>query len=115
MFHSLGRILGVVVFIQVRWVSSGVPLASYGSFGFVWFVRACPGCCPVHSGSLGRTLGVVGFIRVRLGSFRSAQGVVGFIRVHSGMSWVSSGSFWFVGFVLKRPDGRRYDWGSLGS
>ena len=36
-------------------------------------------------------------------------------RVHSDASWGSSGLFGCVGFVRKRPWGRRYNWHSLGS
>ena len=64
---------------------------SSGSFGFVWFVRARPTDCQVHSGSLGsfrRTLGVFGFVW-----FIWAR--AGGRRVH----WGSSCSFMFVWFI----------------
>ena len=96
-----------------------------------------PGCCSVHSGSLGSPgydLGVVGFILGRwvhwcapcwsTGSF----GVVGFtwVRpgcrrvhsgrcVHAGRAWKLSGSFGVVGFTLVRPGGRSVHSGSFGS
>ena len=44
--------LGVVGFIQGRWVYSGAPWGSSGSFGVVGFAWVHPGGRQVHSGSL---------------------------------------------------------------
>ena len=81
---------GVVLIIRVlracpggRWVHSGSPWGSSGSFEFVRFVRARLGSCRVHLdswGSFKRDMRVVGFIQVHSDSFR-------FIQVH----WVRLG------------------------
>ena len=65
-FGSFGRTLGVVGLIRVRIVHSGVPWGSLGSFGFVWFIRAHPGCDRVHLRSFG-SFGFVWFIRACTG------------------------------------------------
>ena len=59
----------VVGFIRGRWVYSGAPWGSSGSFGIVGFIRVFPGGRCVHSRSLG--------------SFRCALAVPGGHRVHS--------------------------------
>ena len=59
--------MGVVGVILVRWIYSGAPCGSSGSFGFVGYIRPRPGGRRIHSGSLGsfvRALGVVGFILI---------------------------------------------------
>ena len=102
---SLGRALCVVVFIRVRWVHSGRPCASSGSFGLVGFILVRPSRgrdCLVSSGSFGRALGDVVFI--------------GFIRAHRGVHSGSLGLFgsalaivvfiWLVGFIRARCGGR---------
>ena len=88
-----------------------------------------PGCCCVHSGSLGLfgcTHAVVGFIRGNLIHLREDWGpcvysgtlgpfgwtlvVVGSIWCRSvllGAPWGSFGSFGVVGFIGVRPRGRR--------
>ena len=75
-----------------------------GSCGFVQLTRIRPGgsCVhPVSLGSLGFTLGVVGFIRGRC--------------IHSGSPIVSLGSSGVVGFTRIRPRGRWIYPASLGS
>ena len=98
---SFGRALGVVGFIRVQWVNSGVPwgrlldFGSLGSFGppldvvgsfrstlrVIVFLRAWPGCCQVHFGSLDSFGQVVELIRMRPGCRR----------IHSCVPWCSSG------------------------
>ena len=76
----------------VRLVLSGGHWGSLGSFGFIWFIRARPRCCWVYSGSfgsIGHSMGVVGFIQDRL--------------VDSGTLWVSLGLFVFVWFFPAHP------------
>ena len=46
---SFGCALGVVGFIHVRWVNSGAPWRSSGSFGFDGLIRARPGGRKLHS------------------------------------------------------------------
>ena len=64
---SFGRALGLVGFISVRWVHTGAPWVSAGSFGFVGIIWALPWGRRVHSGSLGSywgsALGSLGFVR----------------------------------------------------
>ena len=112
----IGFTLGVVGFIRFRWVYSGGSWLSSGSFVFVAFVKARPGCRLLRlvrfSGAPSPgSCGFVGFIlarpgcrllrwvrsfapwgcRVHSGSlslFRRVLAVVGFIRVH----WVYSGA-----------------------
>ena len=77
--------MGVVVFIRVRWVHSGAPWWSSGSFGFDELIRARPVASVVHAdapwgrwvdssapwvhlgwlGSFGCAVGVAGFIQAR--------------------------------------------------
>ena len=67
---------------------------------------------------------VVGFILVRcvhlgapwgsLGSLGRTIAVVVFIRVRSGACWGWTGSFAFVGFIVERHVGRPVHSGSLG-
>ena len=75
--------LEVVGFIPVRLV---VPWVSTGSFTFI--------CVRSH-------LGFLGFIRLPLVLFVSAQGVVWFIRVRNGSRWVHSCSFGSFGRAVK--------------
>ena len=56
--------MGVVGVILVRWIYSGAPCGSSGSFGFVAYIRPRPGGRRIHSGSFVRALGVVGFILI---------------------------------------------------
>ena len=85
-------VIGFIGYILVRCVHSCAPMGSLGSSGVAGFTLVHSRCHPGWLGSLGCTLGVVGFIRVRtrvcplgrwvhsgtLGSLGSALGVVGF-------------------------------------
>ena len=95
----------VVGFIRGRWINSGAPCESLGSFGNVWFIWVLPGGHWVHFGTLDSfgcalsLFGVVGFIRVCLRH----------CRVHSGVRFrllvctlVVVG---FVGFIWVRSEG----------
>ena len=85
--NSFGCTLGVIGFIRGRWVHSGVPWGSSGSFRIVRFIRVHPAVFRVYSGRY----------------------------VHSGAPWGSSGSFGVVRFIRVRPGGLRFQSGSLGS
>ena len=99
---------GVVGFIRVGLVQSGVLLLCSGSFGLLWIhsgaplwssdsIRARPRCRRVHScvfGSFGRAQEVVGFIAVLL--------------LHSEPHQGFSSSFGFVSFIRARPGCRRF-------
>ena len=122
---SLGFAFGVHAFIQGCWVLSGSCLGSLCSSGVVGFTRVRL----VHSGaprwslgSVGFALGVVGFIRVSLGSLRFALRIVGFTRIRSWGHWVDSRSLgslgftlWVVGFIRGRWVHSGAPCGSLGS
>ena len=131
----------VVGFIRVLWVHSGVSGVSSGSFGFVGFIHASSGGGRVHlgpSGSLGRAIGVVWYIRVRpacrwvhsgvpfgrqvhkcaLSLLERALADLAFILdrwVHSGISLGWSGSNGFIVFIPGRPWGRWVHSSLLGS
>ena len=118
--HGSGR-----AFIRVRWVHLG---ASFRLSGLILVRPGCPRIKLCSSASFGRTLGVVGFIRVHSGaSWRSSgsfgnvrlilarTGVNGFIWVGLGATWGSSGSFAFVGFIHARSRSCRVHLGSSGS
>ena len=140
-FRSVADAMMVVEFFWLSWVyilartgCRRLHSRWYGSFwrawgsssffAFVGFIQARSRGRLVYfdsSGSLGRALGVVGFIpvhwvlmrpgrdRVHLGSlrlFRRALGFVGLIGVdwvHYDASWVSSGSLLFVWFIRCAP------------
>ena len=73
-------------------------------FGFIGSILARRGSVQLYSGSLGsfgRTLGVVGIIRVRW--------------AHSGAPLASSVKFWFVGFIRAYQRGRPVHLGSFGT
>ena len=56
----IGCALGVVGFVQVRWVHLGVPWGKSGSFGVAGFIGVCPGGHHVYSKY---ALGFVTFVR----------------------------------------------------
>ena len=98
---SFQRVMGVAGFIRVH-----LPAAysSSDSFVLVWVIRGRTIGLGDHSSSLGTVgcdLGVIEFIPVRC--------------FHSDAHWVSSGSFWFVRFILARPWHGGVYLGSLGS
>ena len=93
---------------------------SLRSFGFVRFIRAIPGVRRVRSGWLGSFGRALEVIRARPGgrrghsgslvSFVGALDIVLFRWVHSGAPWGSSGSFGFVGALLRGPSFIRVRW-----
>ena len=128
---SLVWALGVVVIIGDRLVNWGTPLGSLGSSWVIGFIGVRPGGRQIHPGSLGCSLGIVGFIRCRwvhfgssgiagfiemlpvnrrvhpgyLGSLVSALRVVVFIRGHTCRPWRSPGSSGFTGYIWERAGG----------
>ena len=97
----------MVGFILVRWVDFASPLGLSGSFGFVGFMRARPGC------PFGRTEWVVGRPGGRsvhwsapLGTFVSAIVVIVYIQARHALRLLHSVSLesygranWVVGFI----------------
>ena len=87
-----------------RWVHSGAPLGTLGSFGVVRF-------CRVRLEGRLVSLGAVWFVRVRTGG---SWAVVGFIRDH----WIHLGWPWWScvhsGTLRVRPGGRLGSFGSFG-
>ena len=91
---------------------------SLGSFGFVWYILACPGGRWVHSGSFSRALDVAEFIRAPCEPFAFAWFVgarPGCRLAHSGAPCEWLGSFAFVWFIREHPLYRWVRTGSFGS
>ena len=97
---SLGFALGVVGFIQCRWVHSGLLCGPLNSSGVVGFNRFCNWGRFVYPGSLdslGFALVVICFFPGSLGSLGF---VVGFTRVRAGGRWDHAGSLRSLAFSL---------------
>ena len=111
-FGSFGQALGVVGLIGVRWVHSCAAWLSSGSFGFVGFTRARPGVGRVYLGAPWGSL--CSFWRpLRSAGLFALYGRtledVVFFRVRS----VHLGAPWGVGcdwFIRARPSGRLVHW-----
>ena len=125
---TLGCALGVVGFIQCRWVHWGTSWGSSGSSGFCWLHWGA------HLGSSGSS-GVAVLIGVRPGGRRVRPGSLGSLRctlevvrcrwVNWGAHWGSWGPSNVARTIELRPGGRRVSlglleywcspWGSSGS
>ena len=108
------RFIRVAGFIGVRPCVRQIHQESFGSIacalGVVWLIRGIW----VHVGASWGSFGVVGFVRVCLGSRGCTMLVVGVHWVHAGVPLWLSGSFAVVVFTPVCPWGPRVNSGSLG-